>query len=200
MDINTIIKQIKDSAKAHFDESIEVIINLGVDVKTSPVRILVNLPHGTGKSLKVEAVDSKNIDSFLVEVEKGKVKPKVDFDILIATPDVMPKLSKVARILGSAGCMPNPKNATITKDIEKTKKELAKGRLEVKTEQNAPIIHTVIGKVSFDENKLIENYEELIKEVKATKPTQAKAIIGKNYIKSVFVKSSMGKSHKTEGL
>src|SRR3989339_469005 len=114
MDINTIIKQIKDSAKAHFDESVEVIINLGVDVKTSPVRILVNLPHGTGKSLKVEAVDSKNIDSFLAEVEKGKAKPKVSFDVLIATPDVMSKLSKVAKILGSAGCMPNPKSGTIT--------------------------------------------------------------------------------------
>ena len=198
MDIKEIIKQVKTGSKARFDESVEVIINLGVSVKTAPVRLLINLPHGTGKPLKIEAVDSKNIDSFLVAVEKGEVKPKVDFDILIATPDVMPKLSKVARILGSSGCMPNPKNATITKDIEKTKKELAKGRLEVKTEQNAPIIHIVIGKVSFDEKKLVENYEELIKEVKATKPTSSKAIIGKNYIKSIFIKSSMGKSHKVQ--
>lgn len=183
MDITTAIKQIKDSAKAHFDESVEVIINLDLDIKKQGgIRALTSLPHGTGKSLRIEAVDGKNVEEFILKIESGKVKPKVDFDVLIATPDSMAKLSKIARILGPQGVMPNPKNGTVTPDLEKAKKEFSGGKIEVKTEADMPIIHSTIGKVSFDEKALLENYEALLKVVE-----------GKT-IKSIFLKSSMGKS------
>lgn len=189
MELQKILNQIKESAKANFDESVEVVINLISD-KKNPItlRTTVSLPHGTGKVLRIKAVDTDSADSFVKEMtlKDGKA-PKIDFDILIAEPGAMAKLSKVAKILGPKGLMPNPKNGTVTENLEKTKKELSGGKIEIKTETNAPIVHTTIGKVSFEEKKLEENYNTVIKAIEEIKPKS---------ITSAFLKSTMGKSHK----
>jgi len=180
MDIKPILKKLKNSAKAKFDESVEIIINLKTDnKKQGGFRTTVSLPHGTGKTLRIESVDAGNVDSFVSKLTEKK--GNINFDILIATPDSMAKLSKAAKILGPKGLMPNPKNGTVTTDLEKTKKELSGGKIEIKTEANAPIIHSVIGKASFGEKELAENLEAFIK-----------ALEGQT-IKSIYLKSTMGK-------
>lgn len=138
-------------ANSKIDETVEVHISTKVD------RLIgsVNLPHGTGKTQKVAIADKKLID----RVSKGKI----DFDILIATPQMMPKIAKVAKILGPKGLMPNPKAGTITNKPEELKKKLEAGEIRFKTEPKAPLLHLVIGKISFGPKKLLENLKALIK-------------------------------------
>lgn len=137
-----------------FDETVELHINTSADVVSSTV----TLPHGAGKKTRV-AIAS---DSLLADLEKGKI----EFDILLAEPSMMPKLAKVAKVLGPRGLMPNPKNGTITSDPQSIAKKYETGLLHFKTEQKAPILHLSVGKVSFGKTKLKENIETILNAVK----------------------------------
>lgn len=168
------VSLVKKTSHTKFDGTVELHINLNPlslgDKKD--YRGSVVLPHGTGKQVRVVIAD----DKVLADVEEGKI----NFDILVAHPSMMPRLAKVARILGPKGLMPNPKTGTVTADPEKRAKELATGSVNFKTEPDQPIIHMVVGKVSFDEKKLAENLEAIF------------AAIGKNKIAKATLASSMG--------
>lgn len=200
MELMEAINKVKMSSKEKFDASVEVHINLDLDAKKmeQPVRFSLTLPHGTGKTKKVAVLASKKVtgadlelkESDIEEIQKGQIKPKIDFDTLVTEPAFMPKLAKVAKILGPAGVMPNPKTGTVSDDPEKAVSEIKKGRLDVKTEKDLPMIHTVIGKRSFTEKQLAENFMELYKSLKQNKPVKASP----EWVKSVFIATSMGQS------
>ncbi len=159
---------------ASFDESVELHLNVDkVGLKGE-----VELPHPTGKSVKVAVVDEKVLD----QIEKGKI----DFDVLVAHPSFMPKLVKFAKILGPKGLMPNPKAGTISDHPEEVVKKFQKGVLRWKTEAKFPLIHQMIGKISMEEKKLIENATSFIKSV------------GLAHIKSAFIKTTMSPAVKVE--
>ena len=192
------IKKAKAGSKAKFDATIELHINLFKDPKNPElsVRFTTTLPNGTGKSKKVAVLASKKVagadiellESDIEKIEKGTIKPKIDFEVLVAEPKFMPKLAKVARILGPVGMMPNPKTGTVTEDVETAVSQIKKGKIEVKTEKDIPVIHTIMGKKSFDNNKLAENFKEIYNSLNQNKPSKAKS----DWIKSVFVSATMG--------
>jgi large subunit ribosomal protein L1 len=163
------------------------------------VRFGLVLPNGTGKNLKVAvfgSTDIKEADLNLKEEDldliiNGKLRAGVDFDALVTEPAYMPKIAKVARVLGPAGIMPNPKNGTVTTDVKKAVEQLKKGKIEIRTEQNHPIIHSIIGKCSFTETQLEENFNEIMNNLKQNRPAKAKP----GWIVSVFLSSTMGKSY-----
>lgn len=164
--------------KAHlakFDETVELHINT-----TQPgIAGQITLPHGTGKKVRVAILapskDQAGADALLKEIEAGKI----NFDILVATPDAMPKLAKVAKVLGPRGLMPNPKNGTVTPNPEAVAKQYEGGQMHFKTEAKMPLIHTSVGKLSFGEEKLAENIAAFLKAVKMEN------------IKKVVIKSTM---------
>ena len=194
------IKRVKETSKTKFDASVETHINLDIDPTKQIVRFLITLPHGTGKTQKIAVLSDKKVEKAdinlseadLSKIEKGDIKPGTDFDIFITQPKFMPKVAKIAKILGPVGLMPNPKNGTVAENIEKAVEEFKAGKVEIRTEQKAPIIHIVIGKVSFGEKELEENLQEIIKSLKQNKPQKAKP----SWIKSIFLTSSMGPSIK----
>jgi len=196
------LTEIRKGRKVKFDQTLEIHINLDIDPQKQEqmVRFSTTLPHGTGKSIKVAVVASKKVsnadlelsDDDLVKIEKGKLQPGKDFDVIVTEPSQMAKLAKLGRILGPAGAMPNPKAGTVTDNVEKAVEQIKKGKINVKTEQNHPIIHTIIGKMSFDDKKLVENFNEFINSLKQNKPQKAKP----EFIESVFVNATMGKSFK----
>ena len=194
------IKRVKETSKTKFDASVETHINLDIDPTKQIVRFLITLPHGTGKTQKIAVLSDKKVEKAdinlseadLSKIEKGDIKPGTDFDIFITQPKFMPKVAKIAKILGPVGLMPNPKNGTVVENIEKAVEEFKAGKVEIRTEQKAPIIHIVIGKVSFGEKELEENLQEIIKTLKQNKPQKAKP----SWIKSIFLTSSMGPSIK----
>jgi len=198
------INQIKNDVKTNFDSTVELHINLNLDVKKADqmIRYGIVLPHGTGKSLKIAVFgtsEEKEADLNLKEedldlIVNGKLRAGVDFDALVTEPAYMPKIAKVARILGPAGIMPNPKNGTVTNDVKKAVEQLKKGKIEIRTEQNHPIIHTIIGKCSFSVENLEENYNEIINNLKQNKPAKAKP----GWIVSIFLTSTMGKSYQID--
>lgn len=161
-----------------FDPSVELHIN----VAEKGLRGAVTLPHGSGKQIKVAIADTDTIDKIIAMVEEGKI----DFDALIAVPAVMTKLAKVARFLGPKGLMPNPKNGTISPTPEKVADKLKKGEINWKTETDFPLIHLVIGKLSFKDSQIEENFKALIKSIGDTK------------IKAVTLKSSMSPGIKVQ--
>lgn len=193
------VKLMKKHSSVKFDPTAEVHFNLGINPKHAEeqIRSTIQLPHGTGKTISVVAFcgDDKvkaakdagameaGDEDLLEKVQKGWT----DFDAAVATPDMMKKLGKIARVLGPRGLMPNPKAGTVTPDIEKAIKELKGGRLEFRNDK-AGIIHTIFGKLSFDDKQLIENLEMMIKTIKEAKPATVKG----NYIKSVTINSTMG--------
>jgi large subunit ribosomal protein L1 len=158
---------IKQTSLTKFDGTVELHLNLNPQVlgEKKDLRGSVTLPHGTGKEVKVVIADDKVVD----EVTAGKI----NFDILVAHPSMMPKLAKVARILGPKGLMPNPKNGTVTPDPEKRAKELSHGQVNFKTEPDQPLIHMIVGKVSFDDKKLVENVRAVLKAVGSGKISKA---------------------------
>jgi len=188
-----------------FDATAELHIRINADTTQADqlVRTTVNLPHGTGKAVRVAAF----VPDDLIEKAKkaGATKAgnedlikevsseKIDFDIAVAHPDLMKDLGKVAKVLGQRGMMPNPKAGTVTKDIEKLIEELNKGRIECKMDKQG-IIHTIFGKLSFGEKKLKENLETLIKAIKDVKPSGIKG----TYIASATIAPSMGPGIKLE--
>jgi len=194
------VKEVKDKSRKSFDESVEVHINFDLDVKQADqvVRTTTTLPHGTGKDIKVAVFAAKEIkeadlnltEEDISKLQKGTIAPGKDFDVLIAEPKFMANIAKLGPVLGPAGMMPNPKTETVTDDVAKAVTSFKKGKVELKTEQVAPIMHLTIGKVSFDEKKLTENLMEILNTLKSAKPQKAKP----DWIKSVFVCSSMGKS------
>ena len=150
------IELLKQMKKSKFDETVE----LHVNVKEKGISGQLVLPHGTGKKITIEIADSSDakLDALITKIGKGTI----DFDVLIATPQVMPKLAKVARILGPRGLMPNPKNGTITDNPKDMVEKLTKGQISFKTETQAPIIHASVGKLSFKEQQLKENIDVLL--------------------------------------
>lgn len=168
------VSLLKKIRYAQFDESVEVHIN----VSEKGLKGEVVFPHGIGKQTKVAIVN----DQVLKEIEKGKI----NFDVLITHPQYMPKLVKFAKILGPKGLMPNPKAGTISENPEVVAKKYQQGSVRFKTEPKFPIIHQVVGKLSFDEKKLIENIKALI------------SAIGRSKILSLYLKSTMSPSIKVE--
>jgi len=193
------IALVKKSSYVKFDASLEAHIRLGIDYSKSEqhIRGAVNLPNGTGRKIKVAAVvgvehdkeakaagaDITGSQDLVSKIEKGFL----DFDVLVATPDQMQVLGKASRILGPKGLMPNQKTGTVTDNPAKIIKELKAGRVEYKTDSEGNV-HVAIGKVSFDDKKLAENFNTLLEEVKAAKPEEVK----QNYIKSVTLAATMG--------
>lgn len=157
-----------------FDETVELHLN----VHKKGLSGSLSLPHGSGKAVRIRVAD----DVIVAQIESGKI----DFDVLVATPDMMPKLAKVARILGPRGLMPNPKNGTITDNPDEVVKKLSGGEMNYKTESKAPIIHLLIGKISFGEKKILEN---------AKKALEA---IGEDKIKSATLASTMSPGIKLQ--
>jgi len=183
-----------------FDASIEVHFRLGIDPKKGDqmVRGTVALPHGTGKTKKVAAfvpankeAEAKEAGAELVGGEELIAEiaktGKIDFDIAVATPDMMPKLAKVAKILGPKGLMPSPKNETVTPNIKKAIEELRRGRVAFKNDDTANV-HMIIGKASFPKEKLLENLTALMEAIRRAKPATSKG----TYLRSVTLTSTMG--------
>lgn len=153
------ISLVKKTSLTKFDGSVELHINLNPASlgEKKDMRGSVSLPHGTGKQVRVLVAD----DAIITDVVEGKI----NFDILVASPAMMPKLAKVARILGPKGLMPNPKTGTVTEDTAKRAKELTTGKVNFKTEPDQPLIHLLVGKVSFEDKKLVENVDAMLSAV-----------------------------------
>ena len=171
-------KLLREIHLAKFDESVEVHLN----VVEKGLRGMVSLPHGTGKKVRVVVADTTTIDKLVAEIEKGII----NFDSLVAHPQVMGKLGKVAKFLGPKGLMPNHKNGTISPTPEKVAEKIKGGEASWKTESDFPLIHQVIGKLSFADKQLIENYQTLVK------------AIGDVKIQAVTLKSSMSPGIKIQ--
>ena len=161
------VSLVKRTSMTKFDGTVEIHINLNTQSlgDKKDMRGSVNLPHGTGKEVRVVIAD----DAIIADVEAGKI----NFDILVAHPSMMPRLAKVARVLGPKGLMPNPKNGTVTPDPEKRAKELSHGQVNFKTEPDQPIIHMIVGKVSFEDKKLTDNIQAVLKSVGVSKIAKA---------------------------
>jgi large subunit ribosomal protein L1 len=202
--IDEAIKLIKETSVVKFDASIEVHTRLGIDPKKGDqiIRASVVLPHGTGKTIKVAAFvpedrakEAKDAGADLVGSEEliAEIKKtsKTNFDIAVTVPEMMPKLAVIAKVLGQKGLMPNPKTGTIGPDLTKMVGELKKGKVSYKNDATANV-HLTIGKVSFDEAKLVKNFETFLDSLKKAKPSSVKA----TYIKALYLSSSMGPSIK----
>lgn len=192
------IKLIQENKIAKFDESIEVHIKTKIDPKKGDqqVRGTVVLPHGTGKTKKIAVITTTKADEAkaagadLVAGEEliEKIKSgKIEFDVLVATPEMMPKLASVAKVLGPKGLMPNPKTETVTPKIKEAVESLKKGKASFKND-NSGNIHQLVGKISFEENKLVENVESFLKAVDKSKPAAVKGKL----ISTVTICSTMG--------
>jgi len=195
------IDLVKQTAKAKFDETVEVAVRLGVDPRKQDqaVRGVVVLPHGTGKTKRVlvfakgdkareaEAAGADFVgDADMINrIQQGWF----DFDVCVATPDMMSEVGKLGRILGGKGLMPNPKAGTVTFDVTKAVQEIKAGKIEYRLDK-AGQIHAPIGKASFDAEKLVENLRALVDALNRAKPASAKGV----YLKSIAVSSTMGPS------
>ena len=197
------IKILKENSYVKFQETLEVAINLGIDTKKTDqnIRGVLSLPKGTGKNIRVAVMakgdkisEAKDAGADLVgdsDLVDKITSGKIDFDLLIATPDMMPSIGKIAKILGPKGLMPNPKLGTVTSDVKKAVKALKMGQIEIKNDKDGNIAAS-IGKKSFSDTKIIENYKALIETLLKEKP---KGIKG-DFIQSLFLTSTMGISFK----
>ncbi|MFB6366630.1 50S ribosomal protein L1 [Paenibacillus elgii] len=195
------IELVKKTARAKFDETVEVAVRLGVDPRKQDqaVRGVVVLPHGTGKTKRVlvfakgdkakeaeaAGADFVGDQDMINKIQQGWF----DFDVCVATPDMMSEVGKLGRILGGKGLMPNPKAGTVTFDVAKAVQEIKAGKIEYRLDK-AGQIHAPIGKVSFDAEKLAENFKALIDALNRAKPAAAKGV----YLKNIAVSSTMGPS------
>ncbi|MBN6187452.1 50S ribosomal protein L1 [Aneurinibacillus sp. BA2021] len=198
-EINEALELVKKASKAKFDETVEVAFRLGVDPRKNDqqIRGAVVLPHGTGKTQRVlvfakgekakeaEAAGADYVgdEEFVTKIQQGWF----EFDVVVATPDMMGTVGKLGRVLGPKGLMPNPKTGTVTFEVEKAVKEIKAGKIEYRTDK-AGNIHAPIGKVSFDVEKLADNLTTLIDTLQKAKPAAAKG----TYMKNITVSSTMG--------
>ena len=194
------IEAVLATAKAKFDETIELHVRLGVDPRQADqqVRGVLVLPNGTGKTKRVlviakgakaDAAQAAGADFVGAEELIAKIQNEnwFDFDVMITTPDMMGMVGRIGRVLGPKGLMPNPKSGTVTMDVEKAIKEVKAGKVEYRLDKTA-IIHCPIGKKSFGKEKLVENYSALMDAIVKAKPAAAKG----TYLKSVTLASTMG--------
>jgi large subunit ribosomal protein L1 len=195
---------VQELSKRSFDESVELAVRLGVNPKHADqqVRGSVVLPHGTGKTMRVAVfakgdkmkeaenagADFFGADDLVAKVQEGWL----DFDVAVATPDMMGSVGKLGKVLGPRGLMPNPKSGTVTFDIEKAINDIKAGKVEYRTDKAANV-HVTIGKVSFSSDKLLENFQTVMEAVIKARPAAAKG----QYIKNVSVSSTMGPGVKT---
>ena len=199
-EINEAMNVVLETAKAKFDETIEMHVRLGVDPRQADqqVRGVLVLPHGTGKTKRVlviakgakaDAAQAAGADFVGAEELIAKIQNEnwFDFDVMITTPDMMGMVGRIGRVLGPKGLMPNPKSGTVTMDVERAIKEVKAGKVEYRLDKTA-IIHCPIGKKSFGQEKLVENFTALYDAIVKAKPAAAKG----QYVKSVTVTSTMG--------
>ena len=193
------IALVKSNATAKFDETIEIALNLGVDPRHADqlVRGTVNLPNGTGKTLRVAVfakgpkaeeatkagADIVGAEDLMQEIQGGKI----DFDRCIATPDMMPIVGRLGKILGPRGLMPNPRVGTVTMDVTQAVQDAKGGQVQFRVEK-AGVVHAGVGKASFDEGKLVENVRALVDAINRARPTGVKG----TYLKKVSISSTMG--------
>jgi large subunit ribosomal protein L1 len=193
------VKLAKQTATTKYDATVEVALRLGVDPRKADqmVRGTVNLPHGTGKTARVlvfaagpkaaeaeaAGADIVGSDELIEEVQNGRL----DFDAVVATPDLMGKVGRLGRVLGPRGLMPNPKTGTVTMDVEKAVSDIKGGKIEFRVDRHANL-HFVIGKASFSEQALAENYAAAMDEINRLKPSAAKG----RYIRKATMATTMG--------
>ena len=193
------VKLAKETSTTKYDATVEVAMRLGVDPRKADqmVRGTVNLPHGTGKTARVivfatgeraaeaEAAGADRVgsDDLIAEIQGGFL----DFDAAVATPDQMGKVGKIARILGPRGLMPNPKTGTVTADVTKAVSDIKGGKVNFRVDKQANL-HLVIGKASFDEKQLVENYGAALDEISRAKPASSKG----TYLRKIAVSTTMG--------
>ncbi len=199
-EIKDAVEFLKDMSTAKFDETVELHFRLGVDGRHADqqIRGAMVLPHGTGKSQtvlviakgdKAQEAEEAGADYVGAEdmIEKIQKENWLDFDIIVATPDMMGMLGRLGRVLGPKGLMPNPKSGTVTFDVARAVKEIKMGKIEYRLEK-ANMIHTIAGKLSFETDQLVENIEALMDTVIKAKPASSKGI----YIKNLTLTSTMG--------
>ncbi|WP_053206280.1 50S ribosomal protein L1 [Jiangella muralis] len=195
------VKLARETSTTKYDSTVEVALRLGVDPRKADqmVRGTVNLPHGTGKTARVlvfavgpkaeeakaAGADIVGSDELVEEVQKGRL----DFDAVVATPDLMGKVGRLGRVLGPRGLMPNPKTGTVTMDVEKAVSEIKGGKIEFRVDRHANL-HFIIGKTSFTEQALAENYAAALDEVNRLKPSASKG----RYIRKATLTTTMGPS------
>lgn len=198
--IETASELVKKIATAKFDESVDIDVRLGVDPRHADqmVRGTVTLPHGTGKEVRVlvlaspgkqaeakeAGADHVGLDDYVEKIQKDGW---FEFDVLIATPDVMGAVGKLGRVLGPRGLMPNPKSGTVTMDISDAVKQVKAGKIDFRVDKTG-ILHSAVGKVSFSAEQIKENAEAFLKEVMRLRPSAAKG----TYVKSVTISTTMG--------
>jgi large subunit ribosomal protein L1 len=204
-DLAAAIKAVKSCAKAKFDETVDVAVRLGVDPKHADqqVRGTVVLPHGTGKTVRVlvlakgekareaeaAGADFAGAEDFLAKIKDGWL----DFDAVVATPDMMAEVGKLGKVLGPRGLMPNPKTGTVTFDVTKAVKELKAGKIEFRVDKGGNL-HIPVGKASFDEAALLANLQAFLAEILRARPSAAKGA----YVKSVTLSTTMGPGIKVD--
>ncbi|RKQ93507.1 large subunit ribosomal protein L1 [Solirubrobacter pauli] len=199
------VKLMKEAKRAKFDESVEVHIRTGLNVRHADeqLRGTIALPHGLGKEVKIAVfakgdkakeaeeagADIVGADDLAAKIQEGFM----DFDVAIATPDMMPVVGRLGRILGPSGKMPNPKVGTVTMDVSKAVQESKAGKVEYRTDRTA-IVHMTLGKTSFSDEQLLDNYRAVMEEINRAKPSAAKG----KYIRTVTLASTMGPGIKVD--
>jgi len=195
------IKILKETSTAKFDETVELHANLNIDPKYADqqLRTTVTLPHGVGKSIKIAVLTNENniseakaaggdivgTDDLIEQISQGQI----DFDLLIATPDMMPKLAKLGRVLGPKGLMPSPKSGTVSTTLTETLTDFKKGKFEYKADKTG-VVHVSFGKSSFTQPQLVENLTSLYQSIEQNRPSGVKG----KYFKNIFICTSMGPS------
>ena len=200
------VKLVKETSNSKFDATVEVAMNLNLDVKKADqqLRGAVVLPYGTGKTKKIlvltkgegaKAARELGADyvgdvDMITKIEKENW---FDFDVIIATPDMMPMLGKIGKLLGPKGLMPNPKTGTVTNDVAKAVEETKKGKVNYRTDSFGNV-HGIVGKVSFDDDKLVENLKVFVEAIMKVKPSTVKG----TYVKNISISSTMGPGIKVD--
>ncbi|MBR6689829.1 MAG: 50S ribosomal protein L1 [Bacilli bacterium] len=204
--IEEAVKLLKETKTANFDESVELALRLNLDTKKADqqLRGATVLPNGIGKTKKVlviargaKATEAKEAGADFVGdldmIEKIEKENWFDFDTMIATPDMMPALGKIGRVLGPRGLMPNPKTGTVTMDVKKAVEDVKKGRVEYRTDSYGNVA-VLVGKVSFDDEKLVENIKSFVSLINKTKPSTVKG----KYMLNISIASTMGPGIKVD--